>query len=174
MLTVAYVSIASVILAIFLFIIAFWQRKKAGIPTGRVVYVDSSQWMKVEKPLFDKRLRLAGKPDYLVRKGKQVIPIEVKSGHSPHQPPSWHVSQLAAYCLLVESEYGERPKHGFLHYPDRTLSIDFSSSMENETIAIIQEMQQRSSEIHIDRSHHEQNRCMRCGYRSICDQALRI
>jgi CRISPR-associated exonuclease Cas4 len=171
---VQYLSIVSLILAILLFFYANRQRKIAGLPAGRVIYGDASQWMKVEKPLFNKQLRLTGKPDYLVRNGKQVIPIEVKSGHSPKQPPVWHISQLAAYCVLVESEYGSRPAKGILHYSDRSFSIDFSKSLESSTLAIIAEMQKRTSEIQIDRSHRDPNRCLQCGHRAICEQALRI
>ena len=169
-----YISIASSILAILLFLFALRQRKIAGIPAGRVIYTDANQWMKVEKALFDKELRLTGKPDYLVRKGKQVIPIEVKSGKAPSQPPAWHIYQLAAYCLLVQSTYGNRPANGILHYSDRSLSIDFSKTLENSALDTIKEMQKRVSEIQIDRSHRDPNRCIQCGHRSICDQALRI
>jgi CRISPR-associated exonuclease Cas4 len=171
---VMYLPIAFIIFAVVVFYLAARLRRKAGIPAGRIVYVDASQWNKVEKPLYDRELRLTGKPDYLVQQGKQVIPIEVKSGHAPPQAHEWHISQLAAYCILVEREYGTRPAHGFLHYADRTLEIDFTPLLETSTLAIIQEMQKRTSQIQIDRSHHDQNRCIYCGYRSICDQALRI
>ena len=169
-----YLSIISIILAVILFLLALRQRRNAGLPSGRVIYVDTNQWMRVEKPLFDKVLRLTGKPDYLVRQGKQVIPIEVKSGHAPRDPHPWHVSQLAAYCLLVENEFASRPAHGILRYSDRTLEIGFTPALEKSTISIIQEMQARASQLQIERSHHDQNRCLHCGYRSVCDQALRI
>ncbi len=169
-----YISISLILIAFIIFYIAGRMRRKAGIPSGRMIYIDSNQWIKVDKPLFDKRLRLTGKPDYLVRQGKQVIPIEVKSGRAPGQPHPWHISQLAAYGMLVEAEYGTRPDYGILHYANRTLAIDFTPTLETSTVAIIQEMQKRTSQIQIDRSHHDQNRCIHCGYRSMCDQALRI
>jgi CRISPR-associated exonuclease Cas4 len=168
------ISIVSIIAACFLFFLAFFQRRKAGIPAGRVIYTDSSQWMKVEKPLFDGEIRLTGKPDYLVQQGKQVIPIEIKSGQAPHQPSPWHVSQLAAYCLLVKHQFGIRPSHGILHYNNQTIALNFTSSLEKSTLAIIEEMQKPFKQIQTERSHHDQYRCDHCGYRSICDQALRI
>jgi CRISPR-associated exonuclease Cas4 len=171
---VPYLPIVFIILAVLLFYLAYRQRKKAGIPSGRVIYSDASQWKKVEKPLFDKEIRLAGKPDYLVHRGKRILPIEVKSGHAPQTPNGWHVSQLAAYCILVESEYNNRPPYGILRYLDRAIAIDFTQTLENSTLALIQEMQKRTSAIQIDRSHTDQNRCLHCGYRSMCDQALRI
>ena len=169
-----YVSLISIFAAVVLFILATRQKRKAGIPAGRVIYSDANQWMKVEKPLYDPNIHLTGKPDYLVRQGKQVIPIEVKSGNAHGEPRPWHVSQLAAYCLLVNHLYSNRPRYGILHYADKSIAIDFSSELENSTLAMIREMQARSSQLQIERSHQDVNRCIRCGYRSICNQSLRI
>jgi CRISPR-associated exonuclease Cas4 len=171
---VLYASILFILLALILFFLAARQRLKAGIPAGRVIYTDTNKWAKVEKPLFDPELRLTGKPDYLVRHGKQVIPIEVKSSRAHREPPDWHIYQLAAYCVLAEHEFGSRPPHGILHYPNRTLAIDFTPALEAATKATVREMQERTSQIQVERSHHDQYRCLHCGYRSICDQALRI
>ncbi len=167
-------SAVSIIASVIILLIVARLRRTSGIPAGRVIYIDTSHWIKVEKALFDKELRLTGKPDYLVRNSKEVIPIEVKSGHAPRQPYPWHISQLAAYCLLVHSEYGTRPHQGILRYANRTIAIEFTCELETATRGLIREMQERTSQLQIDRSHHDQNRCIHCGYRSICDQALRI
>src|SRR6185503_21030995 len=96
----------------------FWflSRKTAeasGLPQGRVVYVDTGAWGRLEKPLFSQRLQLTGKPDYLVRDGEKVVPVEVKSGRAPADGPyESHVFQLAAYCALVTEAYGHRPAYG--------------------------------------------------------------
>ena len=74
-----FLAILLVAIAIVFFVLASRQRQKAGIPAGRVIYTDASQWGKVEKPLYDPVLRITGKPDYLVKVGDQVIPVEVKS-----------------------------------------------------------------------------------------------
>ncbi len=62
-----YLAVLLVVLAIIFFVLASRQRQKAGIPAGRVIYTDASQWGKVEKPLYDPVLRITGKPDYLVK-----------------------------------------------------------------------------------------------------------
>lgn len=167
-------SIFFLVVTVILFILASRQRRQAGIPAGRVIYTDASQWGKVEKPLYDPELRLTGKPDYLVRQGRQVIPVEVKSGRAPQVPYDSHIYQLAAYCLLVDHEYGTRPTHGILHYSNRTFAIDFTAELEESIQATIREMQGRTSHSHVDRSHQDGKRCLHCGYRSVCDQALRI
>lgn len=169
-----YLTVLFLIIATILFFAAATIRRKTGIPTGRVIYSDTKNWGKVEKPLYDPELRLTGKPDYLVRTGKQIVPVEVKSGRAPHEPREWHVYQLAAYCLLVGHEHGTRPSYGILSYNNRTFAIDFTNRLEATVVETIQTMQRRTSQIQIDRSHHEQMRCLHCGYRSVCDQALRI
>jgi CRISPR-associated exonuclease Cas4 len=169
-----YLSILFGVIALILFLLASRQRRQAGIPTSRIIYSDTSQWGKVEKPLFDPELRLTGKPDYLVKQGGRIIPIEVKSRQAPQVPYDSHVYQLAAYCLLVKHEYGTRPTHGIIHYANRTFAIDFTNRLEESTLATIREMQGRTNHSQVDRSHQDVKRCQQCGYRTICDQALRI
>jgi CRISPR-associated exonuclease Cas4 len=171
---ILYLSLFFLVAALGLFFISARQKKNAGIAGGRVIYSDTSKWSKVEKPLYDPYIRLAGKPDYLVELGKQVIPIEVKSRRAPQAPFDSHIFQLAAYCLLVQHEYGNRPNYGIIHYPNRTFEINFTSALEDSTRDIIRQMQERKSRSQVARSHENPHFCKRCGYRSICDQSLRI
>jgi CRISPR-associated exonuclease Cas4 len=168
------VAILLAVMAVVLFILAGRIRKNTGIPSGKVIYVDTSQFGRVEKPLFDPLLRLTGKPDYLIRQGNQAIPIEVKSRRSPKAPHDSHIFQLAAYCILVERSFGSRPPYGILHYVDKSFAIDFTPELEQSVRATIHEMQTRANDEQVDRSHQDQRRCQHCGYRSACDQSLRI
>jgi len=171
---VPYLSILFLLVAVVLFIVSARQKRQAGIPAGRVIYTDTSRWGKVEKPLFDPNLRLTGKPDYLVEQGSQVIPVEVKSRNSPQAPYDSHIYQLAAYCLLVQHVYDTRPNYGIIHYRNRTFAIDFTSTLEDSVKTTIREMQEKTSRSQVDRSHENPHSCQHCGYRSICDQSLRI
>jgi CRISPR-associated exonuclease Cas4 len=159
--------------AVFI-ILASKLKQRAGLPTGKIIYIDTSQWGKIEKPLFDPNLRLVGKPDYLIEQGRKIIPVEVKSRPAPREPHDSHVFQLGAYCLLVEHEFGKRPPYGVLHYVDKSLSIEFTNEFERSVKNAICEMQDSSRKGPLDRSHHDDLRCASCGYRSICDQSLRI
>jgi CRISPR-associated exonuclease Cas4 len=96
-----YLALALFIFALFFFRKSSIQRKEAGLPGGRIIYTDTRGWGKVEKPLFYPALELTGKPDYLVEKNGQIIPVEVKSGRAPEAPYDSHIYQLAAYCILV-------------------------------------------------------------------------
>ena len=162
------------IAALVLFWLARTQKKKTDLPGGRIIYTDTQGWVRVERPLYDPELHLTGKPDYLVEQAGCIIPVEVKSSPGLAAPHEAHIYQLAAYCLLVDRLYGKRPAYGVLRYPDQTFAIDFTPALEERVTALIGEMQSRSHSKNLDRSHQSSQRCARCGYRSICDQSLRI
>lgn len=160
------------IVAIGLLWISSRGRRAAGLPAGRVIYVDTKNWGPVEKPLYDPIVGLTGKPDYIVQQGDHLIPVEVKSRRISRAPYDAHIYQLAAYCLLVQKVFGQRPPYGILHYPNRTFAIDYTPDLESQLIDLVLEMQTQSSAKSLKRSHQSPARCAKCGYRSACDQAL--
>ena len=120
------------LLLILIGVVVFWlgrrSQAEAGLPIGRVIYSDTRGWQSLEKPLFSQTHRLAGKPDYLVQQGREIIPIEVKSSAAPADGPRRsHVLQLAAYCLLVEETYRQKPKYGIVKYADRMFAVDYTA-----------------------------------------------
>ena len=161
-----------ILLALALFWVAARQRKAAGLPAGRVVYTDTGQAGKVEKPLFDPLSDLVGKPDYLVEQDGLLIPVEVKSTYAPSEPYDSHIYQLAAYCLLVFKVYGKRPPHGLLRYRNRTFAVDFTAEVEANLLDRLAEMRLQEKAGETNRSHQSPARCAACGYRQICDQRL--
>ena len=160
------------VLAVVFLVISGRTRKSAGLPGGQVIYEDTANWEKVEKPLYDPVTQIAGRPDYLVRQGREIIPVEVKSGRTPESPYDSHIFQLAAYCLLVEREYGERPSRGIIHYKRRTFSVDYTEELEEALIDLLTEIRQDDHRKNVHRSHEDAARCRGCGYAYTCDQAL--
>jgi CRISPR-associated exonuclease Cas4 len=166
-------------IALFLVFIAFvffWQAgrqwKAAGLPGGRVIYTDTRGWNKVEKPLFYPALELTGKPDYLIEKNGQIIPVEVKSGRAPDAPYDSHIYQLASYCLLVEKTYSKRPPYGIIHYQGRDFAVDYTRELEQSLLELLTEMKRDDFKKEVNRSHEQASRCKRCGFREVCDQSL--
>ena len=149
-----------------------WQAE-AGLPPGRVVYADTSSWRATNKPLFSEYYRLAGKPDYLVRQGRQMIPVEIKSSLAPPDGPRRsHVLQLAAYCLLVEENYSQRPNSGIIQYADRMFEIDYTDQLRSTLLQVLDLMRDDLARGAATRSHHEAARCTHCGYRHACAESL--
>ena len=166
------IAVLAISTALLLFWLAARQQKAAGLPGGRIIYADTSEWQPVEKPLYDPLLGITGKPDYLIQKGKQVIPVEVKSSRVMASPYDSHIFQLAAYCYLVERETGIRPKYGILHYPKRTFRIEYTSQLEDSLLELIAEIRYQERRTVVNRSHEEPRRCAACGYRKECKQTL--
>jgi CRISPR-associated exonuclease Cas4 len=155
--------------------------RRAGLASGRVIYSDTQSWQESPEPLYAPEVNLTGKPDYLVRKGRAVLPVEVKTGSAPPQPYHSHVLQLAAYCLLIEAAYGVRPPYGLIHYADRTFAVHYTPRLQQELLDTLEWMRQdlrdsregRKESAAVDRSHDDPSRCGACGYAAHCDQRLR-
>lgn len=164
-------------LLVFISIILFWlasrQRRQAGLPAGRVIYTDTNHWGKVEKPLYDSLYGLTGKPDYLLEQDGRLIPVEVKSSRVSQAPYDGHIFQLAAYCMLSQRAFGKRPPYGILHYPNRTFAIDYTNQLEISLVKLLDEIRLKENKKDIPRSHTSVARCQRCGFRAVCDQALK-
>lgn len=167
-----WTALLILLLALALYWLARRLRRDSGLPRGQVVYSDTSRWQPLEKPLYHRGLKLAGRPDYLVQQDELIIPVEVKSGTAPAQPYDSHIYQLAAYCLLVEENYLQRPPYGIIKYDDRNFHIDFSRQLEEALLQVLEEMRQAERQSVVDRSHQQAARCRGCGYAAVCEQRL--
>jgi CRISPR-associated exonuclease Cas4 len=159
-------------LGLWLLLRAGTARRRTGLPAGRITYVDTGAWGRCERPLFSNQHRLTGRPDYLVQKGRDLIPVEVKSGTAPQQPYPAHVLQLAAYCLLVEDQEGRAPPHGILKYDDQAFEVDYTPSLRAELIDFLEQLRRDLAVRNVRRSHDEPGRCQGCGYRERCEERL--
>ena len=149
------------------------RREKSGVPEGEVIYADTGAWFPNTKPLYAPNYKLAGKPDYLVQQADgSIVPVEIKSGRAPSEPHEGHVLQLAAYCLLVAENYGQRPSYGIIQYQDRAFAVDFTADMEEDLLDLLAEMHGSLFAQDVDRDHNDWSRCRRCGVRAYCEQRL--
>jgi len=165
------------LILILIGVLVFWlgrrSQAEAGLPIGRVIYSDTRGWQAIEKPLYSRAHRLTGKPDYLVQQGREIVPVEVKSAHAPSDGPRRsHVLQLAAYCLLIEETYRQRPKYGIVKYADRMFAVDYTETLRTALLDVIAAMRDDLARAEAQRSHHEAARCMHCGYRHACEERL--
>ena len=159
--------------AVALFVLARRLRQRSGLPRGKVIYSDTGAWRRNEQALFSATYGVTGKPDYLVRDQKAIIPVEVKSSSAPATPREGHILQLAVYCLLVEENLGQRPSHGLIQYADRTFTVDYTDELRENTLRTLGEMRlaaELPSGPH--RSHHNPRHCASCGVRDACDERL--
>jgi CRISPR-associated exonuclease Cas4 len=168
-----FIALLLILLGLFIFWLGRRAQTEAGLPIGRVIYSDTRGWQALEKPLFSRTHRLTGKPDYLVQQGHEIIPVEVKSAHAPPDGPRRsHILQLAAYCLLVEETYRQRPKYGIVKYADQMFAIDYTPTLQTALLDVIAAMRDDLARTEAQRSHNEAARCVHCGYRHACEERL--
>ena len=163
------------LLAAFGLLLLAWsrlQRARAGLPVGEVVYADTSNWQRCERPLYSQTHRLSGKPDYLVRERRRLVPIEVKPGRRASRPYEGDILQLAAYCLLVDEEFGQRPPYGYLKYEQQVFRIEYNRDLEGELLQYLERLRQDAAASDVAPSHREPQRCLACGHREHCQQRL--
>jgi CRISPR-associated exonuclease Cas4 len=169
------VWLALILLLVGIAAIVFSRRTRSttGLPPGRVVYADTSRWQRAARPLFSRQHQLTGKPDYLVREGRAIIPAELKSSRAPADSPrASHILQLAAYCLLVEETEGVRPAYGIIKYADEAFRVDNTPALRQALVKTLEAMRRDLARGGAHRSHADPARCRRCGVRAACDERL--
>ena len=145
-------------------------RAKYDIAQARLVYVDSSR----EKPkLFvAKRYGLSGRPDAVLLEGDVHIPVEVKTGRTPRGPLFSHILQIAAYCLLMEEEYGKPPPYGVIRYGDGSHDIEYNEDLKRLVLQKMGEMRACMAKGEAHRNHNRPGKCVHCSRRSVCPERL--
>lgn len=146
-----------------------------GFATGKLGgTVTDERGVKQERALVSRKRGLVGRPDYLIRTREGVVPVEAKSAARPAsaRPYDSHVFQLAAYCLLVEDELGERVPYGVIRYRDAEVRVEYTQELREELLRLLEEMREARDAEEVHRSHEDARRCARCSVRDFCDERL--
>lgn len=131
-------SLFVILIGVLILYFTFRQRVAHGVLRGNKIYSDTQ--LSPGEVLFSKRLRLAGKPDYLIKEAEHIIPVEVKTGKTPSSPYVNHTMQLMAYCFLVEEAYGIHPPGGYLKYPEREFKIAYTDEARESLKSLVSEI----------------------------------
>jgi CRISPR-associated exonuclease Cas4 len=142
-------------------------RKKNKIQSGKITYSDIHR---IEHALFSKKYMIAGKPDYVVERKGCRIPVELKTGCSS-RPKSNHIYQLAAYCHLLEENYGAFVPYGILVYNNSCeYKIPFDPKIRFELENTIKKMRYSIRTGNITLNHDDPQRCIVCSMKNHCDK----
>ena len=165
-----------VVLALLLFLLAAWSRRRIGIPAGTLFYQDLPGQPFEGKPLRSPALGISGKPDCLVRVAGGIVPVELKKSSKPpargETYPS-HMIQAVAYCALVEDQMKISAPYALVIYAGQQVRrVDFTEQRRRWLLHTIRELELARDRQTADRNHDHRARCARCGVRSNCDQAL--
>jgi len=142
-------------------------KTKYRIPEGKITYTDLD---KPAKALYSRRFNLAGKPDYIVKRGDEYIPVEVKNTNAGW-PYESHIMQLASYCLLLEDS-GKSVPFGVISYKNSQFKIPFDQSLEKRVIEIMGKIRGEIDTEKVTRNHSQPNRCAYCSLKKFCEFKL--
>lgn len=144
-------------------------KKENKIQPGKISYSDIHR---IEHALFSKKYMMAGKPDYVVENKGQKIPVELKTGERS-SPKSNHVYQLAAYCHLLEENYGAFVPYGILVYNNSCeYKIPFDPGVRFELENIVKDMRYFMRSKKISRNHNDSRKCANCSMRIHCNDKI--
>lgn len=160
-----YAVVLCLVLGLALLVLARRRRARAGLPAGRIHFADDGR---AARPLLQsERYGLQGRPDYLIREGRRLVPVEVKSRPAPAEPYPSHLLQLAAYCLLVEDTTGRAPRYGIIRYADRSFRVPYTPALRRQVLETMAEMRQMLESGEPPAPAHTP-RCAGCGYHALC------
>ncbi len=143
------------------------RKREEGAIEGDIRYVGRE----TSRLLRSERYGLTGRPDYILERNGEIIPVEVKSGRKPKGPLFSHVLQVGAYCLLLEEE-GNKVSHGILRYGDMEHEIEFDAELRSILLGKVKEMRRLMESEDVHRNHHRPGKCHSCSRRDMCPERL--
>jgi CRISPR-associated exonuclease Cas4 len=135
---------------------------------GKIEYIDVDD----SKVFKSENYGISGRPDYVIKVGDHLIPVEVKKGRTPQGPLFSHIVQVAAYCLLIEETSGLAPPYGIVKYPEQEHELEYNDDMKKVLLQKIEEVRAALAAGDAHRNHKRPGKCKSCSRRSVCPERL--
>lgn len=146
------------------------KRNTHSVRDGSIEFIDDQR---IRPKMFEStKYGLRGRPDYVVLEGEYHIPVEIKTGRTPRGPLFSHILQTAAYCILLEEEYGKSPPYGILKYGETEHEIDYTGDLRQLVLNKLREMREAIDKGEAHRNHSREMKCARCSRRNVCPEKL--
>ncbi|MBI1213747.1 MAG: Dna2/Cas4 domain-containing protein [Alphaproteobacteria bacterium] len=154
---------AAALLGLGLILLAYLGRSARGLGSGETVALD-------DVSLFSSRLKLAGRPDRIIRQGDVLIPEEWKSAK---RVTRGHELQLGVYCLLIEEKYGVRPPFGMVVLGNGSrVEVKNTDALRAEVLETAEKIRRHRARLEAEIPVRQPaEKCRRCGQRGNCRQA---
>ncbi len=138
--------------------------------------IETPDGLTEETPILkSQNYNLAGRPDYVIKKGVDRIPVEVKTGRPPKAPFFSHVLQIGAYCLLAEETFEKKPPLGQIRYgfDNEPHEIIWDRKLKNLVIDKLEEMNDiMAGKMKAHRNQKRAGKCNSCSRRKNCPERL--
>jgi len=143
----------------------------------KVEYTDTESTGGEKAKLFkSKKHGVSGRPDIILEKDDEHIPVEIKTGRVPKGPYFSHIIQIAAYGLVLEEEYGKRPSYGLIKYGPKGDEKEFKIDLDDDLMKLLKEkldlMREGIKTGDVHRNHRRDGKCRSCSRRRDCPETL--
>ncbi len=143
-------------------------RSSRRIEHGVITYVDHED----EAPiLVSEEYCLRGRPDYILFKNEEYVPVEEKTGRTPRGPYFSHIMQMASYCLLVRENLGKCTQ-GLLKYEKKDFNIELDARTVKTFKDIRKKMESALKNDDFHRNHNRKGKCAGCSRKEECPESL--
>ncbi|MCL2702416.1 MAG: Dna2/Cas4 domain-containing protein [Defluviitaleaceae bacterium] len=125
-------------------------KPKLRIRGYRLFYADRKADRKADRDdsvIYGRLLRserhgLSGKPDFIFNRGNKFIPVELKSGklNGAGEPRPGDLMQLVSYFVIIQGEFGRKPRQGRLIYGDTMFIIKNRRKLRRRLFRTMSEM----------------------------------
>jgi CRISPR/Cas system-associated exonuclease Cas4 (RecB family) len=127
----------------------------------------------LEPLLVDETRRLRGRPDYLLRHRKGLIPVELKPLRSSKTLYESDRLQIATYLMLVQSANPDvSVPYGIVRYRDTTFRVYLTEELEARCLAIADQVRAAKHATVVHRTHSIAAKCRACSHRTACGESL--
>ena len=127
---------------------------------------------KDSKEFVSEKYGLRGKPDYVIEKEGEYIPVEEKTGRVPKGPLFSHMIQIIAYCMLIEDAMGRKPSYGILKYNENVYRITYDKNLREVVLQLRDNILHAMKEGEVHRNHDRKGKCINCSRREICPEKI--
>ncbi len=150
-------------------------KRSQGVDENTTVeYVDTLHAHNAALPgmLVSVKHGLQGRPDIILLKDGEHVPVEIKTGRTPRGALFSHVLQLSAYLLLVEEIYEKPPPYGLIRYAEREDKVEWTPETRMLVIFKMQEMREKLKTGGVHRNHNRPGKCQNCSRREACPERM--
>jgi CRISPR-associated exonuclease Cas4 len=163
------ITVAILLISLILLITGFRRNARDAVPTGSMVYGDlHSRGATMRSHTYG----LSGKPDMVVKSGRNLIPYEYKNTDTA-KPRDGHLVQMGAYFLILEDlNPGLKVPYGIIKYRNSAFKVPNSAQLRGKVLYVADQIRNNTGEP--KRNHENPMKCMPCSFREICTQSLII
>jgi CRISPR-associated exonuclease Cas4 len=137
------------------------------------LFVAAGHRADVEPLLVDEAHRLRGRPDFLIRHRKGLIPVELKPLRTSRTLYESDRLQIGTYLMLVRAgNPGASVPYGVVRYKETTFRVYLTADLEARCLAVAEQVRAARRATVVHRTHNIPAKCRACAHLTTCGEAI--